>query len=82
MNVDLIIRISAFVGIFAVMAVWEVLAPRRQLTTSQAKRWVINLAMVGFNTFFIRAILASGAIGAAVLAGQGEVGLFHQVDWP
>jgi len=82
MNEDLIIRISAFGGILAVMAVWEMLAPRRQWTTAKAKRWIINLAMVGFNTLFIRAILASGAIGAAVLAGQEEVGIFHQVDWP
>jgi hypothetical protein len=38
--------------------------------------------MGGINTVFIRALLASGAFGAAVLAGQGEVGLFHQLDWP
>jgi sterol desaturase/sphingolipid hydroxylase (fatty acid hydroxylase superfamily) len=82
MNVDLIIRISAFVGIFAVMAVWEMMAPRRQWQTVKAKRWVINLAMVGFNTLFTRTLLASGAFGAAVLAGQREVGLFHQLDWP
>ena len=77
MNEDLIIRISAFAGIFAVMAVWEMLAPRRQWTTVKAKRWIVNLGMVGFNMLFIRAILVSGAIGAAVLAGQEEMGLFH-----
>jgi sterol desaturase/sphingolipid hydroxylase (fatty acid hydroxylase superfamily) len=82
MNIDLIIRISAFVGIFAIMAVWERLAPRRQWQTAKATRWVTNLAMVGFNTLFARALLASGAVGAAVFAGQGEVGLFHQLDWP
>jgi sterol desaturase/sphingolipid hydroxylase (fatty acid hydroxylase superfamily) len=82
MNVDLIIRISAFVGIFGIMAVWERLAPRRQGSADKAKRWVTNLAMVGFNTVFTRALLASGAFGAAVFAGQGKVGLFHQLDWP
>jgi len=82
MNIDLIIRISAFVGIFAAMAVWEMMAPRRQWQTAKAKRWVINLAMVGFNTLFTRTLLTSGALGAAVLAGQREVGLFHQLDWP
>ena len=82
MNIDLIIRISAFVGIFAAMAVWEWMAPRRQWQTAKAKRWVINLAMVGFNTLFTRTLLASGALGAAVLTGQREVGLFHQLDWP
>ncbi len=82
MNVDLIIRISAFVGIFTAMAVWEMMVPRRQWQTAKAKRWMINLALVGFNTLFTRTLLASGALGAAVLAGQGEVGLFHQLDWP
>ena len=82
MNLDLIIRISAFVAIFAIMALWEIFAPRRQWCTAKAKRWMINLSMVGFNTLFTRALLASGAFGAAVLAGKGGVGIFHQVNWP
>ncbi len=82
MNVDLIIRISAFVGIFAVMAVWEMMAPRRQWNTAKAKRWVVNLAIVGFNSLLTRVLFASGALGAAILAGQGEVGLFNQLNWP
>lgn len=82
MNVDLIIRISAFVGIFVVMALWEILAPRRQWHTSKAKRWVINLALVGFNSFFIRAVFASGPFGAAIFAEQREVGLLQQINGP
>ena len=82
MNVDLIIRISAFVGIFAVMAVWEMMAPRRQWNTAKAKRWVVNLTIVGFNSLLTRVLFASGALGAAILAGQGEVGFFNQLNWP
>ena len=82
MNVDLIIRISAFVGIFAIMAVWERLAPRRLWSATRSTRWGINLAMAGFNTVFTRVLLSSGAFGAALLAGEGQVGLFHQVEWP
>lgn len=82
MNVDLIIRISAFVGIFAVMAVWEMMAPRRQWNTAKAKRWVVNLTIVGFNSLLTRVLFASGALGAAILARQGEVGLFNQLNWP
>ena len=82
MNVDLTIRITAFVGIFAVMALWETMAPRRQWQTAKGNRWVINLAMVGFNSFFTRALFASGAFGAAILAGQREVGLLHQLNGP
>ncbi len=82
MDSDVIIRISAFLGIFVIMAVWERMAPRRAWSASRSKRWVINLAMGGLNTLFIRLFLATGAFGAAILAGEGEVGLFHQVDWP
>ena len=82
MKLDIIIRITAFAGIFAVMVLWETLAPRRQWQTPKVKRWVINLAMVGVNSLFTRVLFASGALGAAVLAGQGEVGLFHQLNWP
>ena len=82
MNSDVIIRISAFIGVFAIMAVWERLAPRRAWSASRSTRWGINLAMGVVNTVLIRLLLASGAVGAAILAGEGEVGLFHQVDWP
>lgn len=64
------------------MALWETMAPRRHWQTGKTRRWVINLALVVVNTLFTRVLLASGAFGAAILAGQGEVGLFHQVHWP
>jgi sterol desaturase/sphingolipid hydroxylase (fatty acid hydroxylase superfamily) len=35
------IRLGAFLGLFAVMAVWEVLAPRRVLTVSKALRGLV-----------------------------------------
>ncbi len=82
MNFELIIRISAFIGIFAIMATWERLAPRRGWTTARSMRWGINLALGGLNTVVIRLLLASGAFGAALLAGEGQVGLFNQVEWP
>lgn len=82
MNTDLIVRITAFIAIFAIMAVWERLAPRRAWSTTRSTRWGINLAMGGVNVLFIRLLLASGALGAVLLAGEGQVGLFNQVDWP
>ncbi|WNM57331.1 sterol desaturase family protein [Candidatus Nitrospira allomarina] len=82
MNTDLIIRISAFIGILAIMAIWERMAPRRPWSADRSTRWIINLAMGGVSTLFIRVLLASGAVGAAVLAGQAQVGIFHQLDWP
>ncbi len=81
MELELLIRIASFLGIFALMVVWETMSPLRQWHTAKRKRWVINLALSGFNTILTRLLLASSALGAAVLAGKGDVGLFHQVDW-
>jgi hypothetical protein len=42
------IRLGFFLGIFAIMALWEVAAPRRALSVSKAVRWVNNLGLVGW----------------------------------
>ena len=52
------IRLGSFVGIFAVMALWEVLAPRRGLTISKAVRWVNNLGLAVLNTVLLRLLLS------------------------
>jgi len=51
------IRMGFFFGVLAIMAVWEILAPRRQLTVSKTVRWVNNLGLAKkhgwglFNTY-------------------------------
>ncbi len=40
---EVTIRLGFFFGVFAVMAVWEVLRPRRALTVSKPMRWLNNL---------------------------------------
>jgi hypothetical protein len=42
------IRLGFFLGIFAVMAMWEIASPRRQLRNSKAVRWANNLGLVLF----------------------------------
>ena len=48
------IRLGFFLGTLAVMAVWEMLAPKRALTVSKAVRWANNLGLVFFNSFMLR----------------------------
>ena len=82
MNPDLIIRLTAFLGIQALMAVWEVVAPRRKLQTGKPQRWIANLAIVGINTVVLRLIFASGAIGAAILAHEKSWGMLNIMSLP
>lgn len=37
------IRLGSFLAVFAVIGLWEVVAPRRALTTSKTMRWTSNL---------------------------------------
>jgi sterol desaturase/sphingolipid hydroxylase (fatty acid hydroxylase superfamily) len=66
------IRLGAFFGIFALMALWELRAPRRVLTVSKALRWGSNLGLVVLNTVLLRLLFPAAAVGlAATAAGQG-----------
>jgi sterol desaturase/sphingolipid hydroxylase (fatty acid hydroxylase superfamily) len=76
------IRLGSFLGIFAIMAVWEVLAPRRALTVSKAIRWLNNLALVAFNTVLLRLLFPAAAVGMAAFAGDQGWGLLNYFQTP
>ncbi|MEM6310293.1 MAG: sterol desaturase family protein [Pseudomonadota bacterium] len=85
MENEALIRLSIFIGLFALFAVVESIAPRRELSQSRARRWATNWAFSIANTLALRA-LAFGlpllAIGAAMDASSQGWGLFNQITWP
>jgi sterol desaturase/sphingolipid hydroxylase (fatty acid hydroxylase superfamily) len=76
------IRIGAFVGIFAAMAAWEVLAPRRALRERKSLRWTNNLALTVLNSVLLRAILPVAAIGVAGFAAERGMGVLNIYPLP
>ena len=72
-----IIRLSAFFGIFLVMATYEIVARKRKLTAPKARRWFINLGITFLNTAIVRVFFAAGAMGTAVWAASSGWGLFN-----
>ncbi len=79
---EVAIRLSFFFGVFAVMALWEVFAPRRALTVSKATRWLNNLGIVFLNTIILRLLFPAAAVGMAALAGDQGWGLFNYFQVP
>ncbi len=82
MNNEAIIRLSFFLGIFAVMAIWELIAPCRALTVSKAVRWVNNLGLVFLNSIILRFLFPAAAVGVATFVSDQGWGLFNYYTIP
>ena len=78
------IRLSFFIGVFVMMAMWELLAPRRALTVSKVVRWTNNLVLVFLNTLILRLIFPAAAVGVAIFTTDNGWGLlnYFQVSSP
>lgn len=76
------IRLGFFFGVFAIMGLWEVLAPRRALTVSKAVRWANNLGLVFLNSAILRLIFPMAAVGVAVFAAEQGWGLLNYFQLP
>ncbi|HEY8585683.1 MAG TPA: sterol desaturase family protein [Rhodanobacter sp.] len=76
------IRLAAFAGIFVVMALWEVLAPRREQVIGRWRRWPSNLGIVVIDSLLVRLLLPTAAVGVALFAEAHEWGLLHALDVP
>ena len=76
------IRLSFFFGIFAVMALWEMVAPRRALTVSRTVRWANNLGLVFLNSFVLRLLFPAAAVGMAAFAAEQGWGILNYYQLP
>ncbi|MFZ5790618.1 MAG: sterol desaturase family protein [Pseudomonadota bacterium] len=77
-----VIRLSAFAAIFALMATWELLAPRRRQAIGRLRRWPSNLGIVALDTLLLRFVFPVAAIGVALRAETHGWGLFQAVQTP
>ncbi len=76
------IRLSFFIGIFAAMALWEVLVPRRKRMFSRLARWPGNIGIVVLNTVLLRVLYPTAAVAMALAAEANGWGLFNVFPVP
>ena len=79
---ELAIRLAAFAGAFALMAAWEIAAPRRVRSLPRWARWPHNLALVVLNSIVVRLLFPLAAVSFAALAAARGWGLFNTVELP
>jgi sterol desaturase/sphingolipid hydroxylase (fatty acid hydroxylase superfamily) len=76
------LRLGVFLGVLAIMALWELLAPRRRRDIPRVIRWSNNLALVVIDTIVLRLTFPILAVGLAVMAQERGWGLFNFIDAP
>ena len=76
------LRLGGFAAIFAAMALWELLAPRRRQAYGRSRRWPSNIGVVVLDTSLVRLLFPTAAVGVALLAEQHGWGLFHALGAP
>ena len=85
MENEAVIRLGVFFGAFAILAIWEMAAPRRALVLPKSSRWLTNWSISILNTSLtagMKILLGAAAVAAALDAESLGWGFFNQVDWP
>ncbi len=76
------IRSVTFYGVIIVMALWEVVALRRNLSHETWVRWPSNIALGLVDIVVVRWAVPVVGLGLAFLAEQGGWGLLNQLSLP
>ena len=76
------IRLGFFLGILALVALWELAMPRRVLTQPRRLRWSGNLGIVALNTVVVRFLVPVAPVTLAVMAESRGWGILNQVELP
>ncbi len=71
------IRLLSFVVIFLVVALGEIMFPRRKLMDSKVRRWRHNLGLIFLDNLVIWLLLSGTTIAVAVAAEQSQWGLLN-----
>ncbi len=70
-------RLVFFFGILLLVALWELTAPRRQLTVSKPGRWGNNLGIILLDTLLVKLLFPVAAMGVAAAAEKNGWGLLN-----
>ena len=76
------IRFGIGAGVFAAMAVWEVVAPRRSQAIGRWVRWPNNLGVLIVDTIILRLLFPTAILGSALGGEERGWGLLNSLPLP
>ena len=76
------IRVGFFALVFTLIALWELVSPRRALKLTRKLRWTSNLGIVLLNTLIVRVAFPTAAVGMATLSVERSWGLLNNYSVP
>jgi sterol desaturase/sphingolipid hydroxylase (fatty acid hydroxylase superfamily) len=77
-----LIRLSAFLGMFGLVAAAEAWRPRRVFPDTRARRWPINLGLAALNTLALRLLAGGALLQTAQYAESRHWGLLNVLEIP
>ncbi|WP_316368218.1 sterol desaturase family protein [Candidatus Thiodiazotropha sp. CDECU1] len=79
---ELSIRLTAFFAVFAIMALWEIASPCRELRYPRTKRWLGNIGIVILNSLVLRLLFPAAAVGMAAFTTHAGWGVLNAIALP
>ena len=79
------IRLSVFATVLLLVALWEIVAPRRSRRDNKGVRWVTNICLIVIDTVVVRLLLPILPVTLAQIAearGWGVLNLLNIPLWP
>lgn len=79
-------RLIAFLAIFGLLAIVELVSPRLERDELRgawkSKRWISNLSLLLLSSIVMRLVFPAAAVGTAIWASTNQIGLFPYLSLP
>ena len=82
MEHEALVRLTAFIGVFVAVAVWEARSPRRRRTLRRVVRWPHNIALLLVDIALLRLLAPGAVVTVAVLGEARGWGLLNALSVP
>lgn len=76
------IRLISFFGLFALLTLWEISSPKRELLQLRQFRWFSNIGLIVISSVLIRFIVPTAAVGVAFHVEENNLGFLNYYELP